>query len=736
MFGQGRVGVSTFLTSARRYGTVARHRRLISVQGSSSETERIADALLSRCKPGDVFWVDCASHISRAETKRNLGRSFDAVVINVHEAFDPDVISRCQGFVWGGGSLIFRSEPLTSTSRLPLRLNDRIAAFPFTVTDVTANLWHRICTHLLHPAENGKKILAETGPLPPAVHDVTGTDQQREVVDKIHKALSQQDDQPSVIALVAGRGRGKSSAVGMALTRLVRSANNNKNKKPLRIAVTGGSESSPREVFRFSDAIDVKDHIQFIPAVELAQSGTTPYDVVVVDEAAQLSVPVLQRITQKHTQAHLIFATTTYGYEGTGRGFVLRFLEWLDRHNGRTENVMKLTMTQPIRWTIGDPVEAAVLRTLCLDSKLLSDAATRQISVVKPEFVLSKRDVNDATTMFEVDRFKLSTDDQFLSDFFGLLTHAHYRTTPGDLHRLLDAPNLSSYAVTIPRCRNRVIAAGLIAREGGFSQEVAKDRGSSSGNRFLGHALPDTLATHSGRSDAAMMNHLRNVRLAVHPEFRRLGLGLKLLQHMGATELQRRGTNDIVGSIFGATPFLVQFHYRLGYSLCRLGGSRGARTGEPAVVLLKSQSPLGDRLIQSLRQRLRQELELQLELLEADSEIPIDEKLRQVLRDGLAVPTEETVRDYLEDVEQYVSGARTYESAAAALTLFFQSFKHGIPHAVLDAKTARILQDRVGDRRGWPAVAGRANVPVPSAMRSVRFGFKQLLEFRKEFIVG
>ena len=53
----------------------------------------------------------------------------------------------------------------------------------------------------------------------------------------------------------------------------------------------------------------------------------------------------------------LFLFTTTEGYEGTGRGFVLRFLAWAAR---QTRPLERLTLRAPIRWGEDDPLERAV----------------------------------------------------------------------------------------------------------------------------------------------------------------------------------------------------------------------------------------------------------------------------------------------------------------------------------------------------------------------------------------
>src|SRR5690606_31233726 len=89
------------------------------------------------------------------------------------------------------------------------------------------------------------------------------------------------------------------------------------------------------------------------------------YDVLLVDEAAMLPLPLLQHIVRAHPSARIALASTTRGYEGTGRGFALRFLPWL-RALGRP--LTELTLTEPLRWAPDDPVERLIQDVLALDA--------------------------------------------------------------------------------------------------------------------------------------------------------------------------------------------------------------------------------------------------------------------------------------------------------------------------------------------------------------------------------
>ena len=91
----------------------------------------------------------------------------------------------------------------------------------------------------------------------------------------------------------------------------------------------------------------------------------------------------------------------------------------------------------------------------------------------------------------------------------------------------------------------------MIAKEGGLSEAVCEDIYWGK-QRIRGHALPETLISHSGRMEAGRLSFIRSVRIAVHPRLRRLGLATKLIQRfMHATNLMHR--------------YRIRSHFRLAY---------------------------------------------------------------------------------------------------------------------------------------------------------------------------
>lgn len=91
--------------------------------------------------------------------------------------------------------------------------------------------------------------------------------------------------------------------------------------------------------------------IQFIAPDELLAS-LPECDLLLVDEAAAIPVPMLQQITEQYHR--LVFSSTIHGYEGCGRGFTLKFVDWL---NTKRPGMSTCHLQQPIRWSDSDPLE-------------------------------------------------------------------------------------------------------------------------------------------------------------------------------------------------------------------------------------------------------------------------------------------------------------------------------------------------------------------------------------------
>ena len=638
-------------------------RTCLPIRGTPEHTAAEADRL--------VAGLDAVLRVGPDDTAPRavrdlLGQSFDAVVLDLHAAIDANVIGQCQGFIRGGGALILRLSPEGVPGGDP-----RLAAYPYTPDDVTRRFAARFEACLPESA-----LAAE--PLAPTDHAQTGTPEQAKLVADLRRLLTEPTPQAAVI--IADRGRGKSSALGLAI-----------HGNALRVGLTAGRAEAAAEVIRFAANPDLPFHSPLALALTPAE-----LDVLIIDEAAQIPVPVLQRIVQLHPDTHLIFATTARGYEGTGRGFLLRFVEWLTA----LRPTQRFELHSPIRWASGDPLERLVFDALLLDA-LPAEVDRRALDV-------------DAVNAVVLDRATL-TDAQ-LRQFFGLMVHAHYRTTPGDLHRMLDAPNMRLHAL---QHRGDIIAATMVALEGELPAETA-DAIHWGRTRVRGHALPETLASHAARPDAAQMTIVRSVRIAVHPDLRRLGLGTRLIDHVHASYAP-----DFFGTLFGTTADLLTFRRVNGYRLVRVGASRGSRTGEPAAVMIRPVTARAHLLLADLRADLARDLPLQLELMQAGDELLLSDTMRAALTADLPppAPMDDTRRDAI--VQTFTHGPRTHEAAAVALEAYARAHADALDR--IEPQYAALVRARILQRAGWTQAMRAADLPsLPATMRALRRAMRAL----------
>lgn len=132
------------------------------------------------------------------------------------------------------------------------------------------------------------------------------------------------------------------------------------------------------------------------------------------------------------------------GYEGSGRGFLLKFCAGLPAFPS-------LSLQQPMRWAQDDSLERVINNAL-LFSEL-------------PEWQATKQEIS----VSQVEQRELCADPQRLRCFYALLSSAPYRTSPLDLRRLMDAPSMH---FVLAKMAQEVVGA-LWLDEGGLNAELA-----------------------------------------------------------------------------------------------------------------------------------------------------------------------------------------------------------------------------------------------------------------------
>ncbi len=586
--------VAASLTIAAR---ATGQRRTLVLAGEQTWCLDAAQAALAN-EPGDgVLWI--GEHAPKgswrlrgAQVHDVLGREVAAVVFDAHSGFDPDAFGAVAGCVRGGGLLLLLTPPFFLWPQFPDPEHTRITVAPYPADAVTGRFLTRLA-RVLATAE-GTAVIEQGGRLPvfpqtpAAAHEqvlnqeIWRTADQREAVAAIMKVVSGHRRRPLV--LTSDRGRGKSAAFGIAAAQLLRQGLSRiLVTAPRRIAVETlfrhAQQLLPQALIhgslvRYGDAV-----IEFVAPDELTLDPR-PADLLLVDEAAGIPTPLLEGLLTHYSR--IAFATTVHGYEGSGRGFALRFQKVLDE---RTPGWKRMRLRTPVRWSPNDPLERLVFRALLLDALPAEDTA---VASARPDNCIISR----------LDRNRLIEDETTLSQLFGLLVLSHYRTRPYDLRHLLDGPNLEVYLM---RYGSQVVATALVAREGGFDSEIAT--AVYAGRRRLqGHLIPQSLAAHVGLEAGARLTGARIMRIAVHPAVQGRGLATRLVAAI-TRQVQNNGL-DWIGSSFGATPELLRFWARSGLLPVRVGLKREASSGAHSVMVLYPLTSSGGALFTAARERL------------------------------------------------------------------------------------------------------------------------------------
>ncbi|MBA1146025.1 GNAT family N-acetyltransferase [Ectothiorhodospiraceae bacterium WFHF3C12] len=643
------------LLALRRAGTAAGHRRLAVLAGNPAWDRHVATALLNasaaeRClaigEPGTLP-IETLPHRQAAA---HLGRETDILLYDAWAGFDPDAFGAVTGTVRAGGLAVILTPPLDVWSARADPAANRIAIAGFGPHEIGNRLIGRFLRCLRRdPAawiwpEASVPPTVTAGPATPPVvpvddPDCLTCDQARAaaLIEAVGGATGE-----ATAVLTADRGRGKSAALGIAAGRIMR-------RGPCRLVATAPRYGAAAAIFEHAGRVcgDARREamalrldgaeLEYTAPDTLIGRGQTA-DLLLVDEAAGIPAPMLESLLRQFPR--VVFATTIHGYEGTGRGFAIRFSETLGRLR---PDWRALHLEAPIRWRRGDPVERFVGDALLLDAE--------------PDPANAVADSNVAETAYrQLDRDRLADDEPGLRSVFGLLVNAHYRTTPTDLRNLLDGPTTGVHALL---WNGHVVAAALTVDEGGF--DAALSAAVWLGwRRPHGHLLPQSLTFHGGDPGAAGLRCRRVMRIAVHPACRRRGLGRQLLRHLVAET--RSAGMDWLGTSFGATPDLLDFWRNAGFRVLRLGHRREAASGAHAAMMVHPVSPAGRGVASTLADQLSGDLGVLLSGPLRDLETALRRRLPDP-RDNAPTASE---RDWLR-AYGFAHGARPLGSDLPAL---------------------------------------------------------------------
>ena len=387
-------------------------------------------------------------------------------------------------------------------------------------------------------------------------HHKNATLAQQQIIENILQA--EQD----IYFLTAKRGRGKSALLGMLA-----------NQIQVPVYLTAPNKSAVHSVIEFSER-----EIEFIAPDELTirlqhEPEFSQSAWLLVDEAAMIPLPLLQEYSQYFQ--HIVFSTTIHSYEGTGRGFELKFKRKIHR------TFQHFELKQPLRWQENDPLEDFI------DDLLLLNAEDEfQQFLFQPHLPYQIREVQKT---------------HHITDFYGLMTLAHYRTSPLDLRRLLDGENQRFY---FAEYQQNLLGAIWALEEGNMTDDELIIQIQQGKRRPKGNLVPQALCFYENLPQACKLLSLRISRIAVQPNWQKQGIGQNLMKFMENSEV------DFLSVRFGYTDELAKFWQKCGFVLVHLGEHQEASSGCYSAIALKGISKDGLALVETAYKQFQRNIPL------------------------------------------------------------------------------------------------------------------------------
>lgn len=544
------------------------HRRLLVLSGSADWARQQAINLSDQL-PGDWLWVGEHSPphihgIRPTAAKTLLGQEGLHGVFDACDGLNTEALAVLAGTLRAGSWLVMLVPEWGSWPQLPdadsLRWSEQSA--PIT----TPNFIRHLQRQLLASPD---VVLWRQGQLPSErpfdirpywqQPDGTPTAEQQNILLRLMQTRQ------GVWVLTAARGRGKSTLAGMLVAQW-----------PGKCWVTGPGKAATQvlsqragERARFWAPDALLDFCQ--------RHDVSDVDWLLIDEAAAIPTALLSALLAYFPRA--LLTTTVQGYEGTGRGFLLKFCSSLsDWHH--------LTLTNPIRWASHDPLEQIIDDIMLFNDDWVNNTLSPTAS---------------ANAQVEISACKQSdwlNNPELLRRFYGLLSSAHYRTTPLDLRRLMDAPGMHFSAA---KMADSVMGALWLVDEGGLDNRLAHDVWAGR-RRPKGSLVAQSLAAHSGQWQAPTLLSRRISRVAVAPSWRQQGMARQMIAAEQA-RAQQEGL-DFLSVSFGYTTELACFWRACGFQLVRMGSHKEASSGCYAAMAVLPLSSAGQRLTEAARQQL------------------------------------------------------------------------------------------------------------------------------------
>ncbi len=543
--------------------------------------------------------------VAFGDAQRVLGETYDALLIDLTQGFNPNDLGIAVETIAEGGVVLVLSPQPGEWQNLVSWLHDDLAAEALR-GEIVPRFYRRFIEksmkasgvifydcdagevlkgfELTQGAERKQKLkLPEKSEIKKKLYKLCATQDQVEVLHSFEGFLT---GKRKAAVITADRGRGKTALLGILTPYLV-SVLNRRFKRAVRVLVVAPSPRAVQTYFLFLKKAMIRQgmtdffvrkkgdivtlinsryaRVEYaVPRRALAEKDYA--DVIIVDEAAALAVEVLWELTRGEAD-YIIFSSTIHGYEGAGRGFSIRFLRNFE--SAGEYEVVKMKLSEPIRYAAGDPIEAWLYDVLLLDARPV-ELNEEDIEAIKA-----------GELGFEpLDRDKLYSDDRLLREFFGIYILAHYRNKPSDVLILGDIPRHAAFRVV---ANGKTVASLHVAEEGEIDDKLIADM--AQGYRPKGQIVPDVILKHYCDEEFPKLRGLRIVRIATHPKVMSLGIGSFALREL---ERWARERGDVyVSAGFGVNAELLRFWLKNGFVPVHITAQRNEISGEHTLVVIK-----------------------------------------------------------------------------------------------------------------------------------------------------
>ncbi|RLE92523.1 MAG: tRNA(Met) cytidine acetyltransferase [Thermoprotei archaeon] len=686
------------------------------------------------------------------ESQQVLGATYDIAVLDLINDLRPNDLGRLTGIVAGGGLLILMTPRFEKWDKIVTRFQENLLTPQYGVDKLRHIFVQRFIRKLFEhkgiaiydvdkgeflkepyilselPERKKQELLfPEKSLFPYKVYSLALTQDQVEVL-RLLELLYEKPKGKLAIIITADRGRGKSCALGIGLAALAHKLRRKKGRA--RILVTAPSETNVQSLFDLAQktlevlkhSVEVEKKGGFKVALEAKGIDIEYYkpldcigrsaDIIAVDEAAGLQVPMLYRIHRTFSRA--VFSSTIHGYEGAGRGFSVRFLGAL-REDPET-TIYEYEMHEPIRYADNDPIEIWSFDTLMLDAEPANLDENDLKDIEEGRVVYYKPDIRE---------FFLEREDE-AKQFIGIYIMAHYRNNCDDLGMIMDAPHHTIRALRTTS--GKILTAVELAEEGSIPDPMIPEL--IKGGWIAGNIIPDRLLKHYKLVDFAKMVGWRIVRIATHPQVMRKGLGSKALEEICKEALER--SYDWVGAGFGVNEPLLRFWVRNNFIPVHISPDRNPVSGEYTVIVIR---PLSERAKAQIDLANR---EFRLKLINSLCEPyhDLEPRIALMLLKSGKKPVFENYSPRLTGIQKhriktYAEGYMTLENcmdcAFEITKTYFYNFPENVPKLTEDEEL--VLVTRILQAKSWRLTCEDLKKSPPSVMTSVRDAVRKLVEY-------